>query len=259
MAMKPLKTDFSNLKLIDWGEYEPVGVKFEYFKPEGIEPLDHALALCEFPREAQKRDHAFYMCRENENCMGKGAMGMMDGPEPTWAGAGLIGQYMDIFKDATANQKCMRNYTVMNPGGTNYVVFAKLSVMDFEPDLIVCTGDMDQVGTLLRAMAYSTGEMFESKATAVFQCAFMFAYPVMTGKVNYIPLGTGHGTTARRTYATGEVMISIPSNWFSIIMENLGDMPLVPEAWAMSREEWLEAEEGIYGQIISDAKEAGWA
>ena len=202
MAMKPRTTDFSALSKINF-EFEPVGVKFEYFKPEGIEPLETPMAMCEMPREAQKRDTAFYMDRSNENCMGKGAMGMMS-EDPSWAAAGLIGERMDIFRDAT-------------------------------------------------------GEMFESKATPVFQCSWLFSYPVTTNKVNYIPMGMGHGTTARRCYRKGELLCSVPRPWFGTILESLNEMPLVPGAWEMTREEWLEVEEGIYGKIISDAQEAGWA
>ena len=202
MAMKPRTTNFSALSKINF-EFEPVGVKFEYFKPEGIEPLETPMAMCEMPREAQKRDTAFYMDRSNENCMGKGAMGMMS-EDPSWAAAGLIGERMDIFRDAT-------------------------------------------------------GEMFESKATPVFQCSWLFSYPVTTNKVNYIHMGMGHGTTARRCYRNGELLCSVPRPWFGTILESLNEMPLVPEAWEMTLEEWLAVEEGIYGKIISDAQEAGWA
>ncbi len=257
MAMTPRTTDFSALSKLAF-EYEPVGVKFEYFRPQGIEALDTPLAMCEMPREAQKREAPFYMDRSNENCMGKGAMGMM-GDEPSWAAAGLIGERMGIFRDASANRNCMTHYTVMHPGSVNYIVFSKLSVMDFEPDLVVFTGEIDTIGTIMRAMSYATGEVFESKATPVFQCSWMFSYPVTSNKVNYIPLGTGHGTTARRCYQKNELICSVPRPWFPTILESLKEMPLVPEAWEMSREEWLEAEEGIYGKIISDAQEAGWA
>jgi uncharacterized protein (DUF169 family) len=255
--MRPLTTDFSILNELGF-DRQPVGVKFEYFKPESIKRLDTPLALCEMIREAQRRSEAFYMDRENEDCMGKGALGMMDG-DPTWAGAGLIGERMHVFSDGIANRKCMTHYTTMNPGGTNYVVFAPLSDLSFEPDLLVCTGDARRIGTLLRAMSYSTGEMFESKSTPVFQCSWMFSYPAMTGKVNYVTMGMGHGTTARHCYEPGEMLISIPSNWFSTIMANLHEMPLVPDAWEMTRDEWLEEEKGIYAKIIEDAEKAGWA
>lgn len=257
MAMKPRTTDFSALSKINF-EFEPVGVKFEYFKPEGIEPLETPMAMCEMPREAQKRDTAFYMDRSNENCMGKGAMGMMS-EDPSWAAAGLIGERMDIFRDATANRNCLTHYTVMRPSAVNYIVFAKLSVVDFEPDLLIFSGEIDTVGTIMRAMSYATGEMFESKSTPVFQCSWLFSYPVTTNKVNYIPIGMGHGTTARRCYRKGELLCSVPRPWFGTILESLNEMPLVPGAWEMTREEWLEVEEGIYGKIISDAQEAGWA
>lgn len=36
---------------------------------------------------------------------------------------------------------------------------------------------MSQCEVILGAMAYSTGEMFESKATPVFQCSWLYSYP----------------------------------------------------------------------------------
>ena len=257
MAIEPLSTDFSVLECLEL-DRAPVGVKFEFFKPETIEPLDTPLAMCEMVREAQRRDKPFYMDRDNENCMGKGAMGMMGGGEPSWAAAGLIGERMGIFKDAGANMRCMRHYTTFKDGAVNYVAFAQLPVMDFEPDLLVFTGPMSKVGAILRAMSYSTGEMFESKSTPVLQCSSMYSYPQISGKVNFITMGAGHGTTARKAYEPGEVLVSVPSPWFPVVLGNLKEMETIPSAWAMGRDAWLEEERGIYAKLIKDAADAGF-
>ena len=52
-------------------------------------------------------------------------------------------------------------------------------------------------------------------------------------------------------------MVSVPATYFPTILAGLKEMDLVPEAWAMGREKWLEVEEGIYGKIVSDTAEAG--
>lgn len=44
--MKPLQTDLSIYGKFNF-ENPPVGVKYLFHKPEGIEPLDKSLALCE--------------------------------------------------------------------------------------------------------------------------------------------------------------------------------------------------------------------
>lgn len=257
MVMKAVTTDFSILEQLGL-DRPPVGVKFEFFKPESVKPLETPLAMCEMIREAQNRTEPFYMDKDNENCMGKGAMGMMHGGEPGWAAAGLIGERMGIFKDAGSNMRCMQHYKLFNEGAVNYVVFAQLPSLTFEPDLMLFTGTIDQMELILRAMSYSTGAMYESKSTPVFQCSWLFSYPQLTGKVNFVVMGTGHGTTARDVYERGEVVVSVPSPWFPVILKNLKEMEIVPEAWAMGRDGWLEKEEGIYGKLVSDTIEAGF-
>ena len=74
--MNPLKTDLSIFKKLNL-EKPPVGVKFLFHKPEGIEPLNESLGLCEMLSEAQARVKAFYFTKENENCFGKAALGMI--------------------------------------------------------------------------------------------------------------------------------------------------------------------------------------
>lgn len=253
MAITQRIHDFSVLESLGF-DRQPVGVKFEFFKPKTIERLDKELALCEMVAEAQKRPEPFYMDKDNENCMGKGALGMMEGGEPGWAAAGLIGEYMSIFKDAGANSRCMRNYTLFNQGAVNYVVFARLDCLDFEPDLLIFNGTMAQCEPILRAMSYSTGQMYESKSTPVFACSWIFSYPHLEGKVNFVPMDLGHGSTARKAWEPGTSMVTVPSTWFPVILENLRIMDIVPHAWTLSKEEWLEEEEGIYARIIADAQ-----
>ena len=57
--MKPLKQDLSIFKKLKL-ENEPIGVKFLYREPEGIEKLGKAMAICEMLREAQSSDAPFY-------------------------------------------------------------------------------------------------------------------------------------------------------------------------------------------------------
>ncbi len=255
MAIRPIMHDFSVLEELLF-DYPPVGVKFEFFKPEAFERLDRSLAMCEMVREAQRRDKPFYMDKDNENCMGKGAMGMME-EDPAWATAGLIGERMGIFKDAGANMRCMTHYTTFSKGAVNYVVFAKLPALDFEPDLLIFSGSIAQCEPILRAMAHSTGEMYESKSTPVFQCSWLYSYPQLTGKVNYLVMGLGHGTTAREAYESGSVLVAVPSPWFSVIIENLGLMEHSVHAWEIGREAWLSEEEAIYGGLVQETGEAG--
>ena len=55
-----MNRDFSVLKKLGLA-LPPIGVRYDYFRPEGIAPLeaDAALSLCEMMREAQRRDTPF--------------------------------------------------------------------------------------------------------------------------------------------------------------------------------------------------------
>lgn len=251
--MKPLETDFSPIEKIGL-ERPPVGVSFDFFKPEHIKPLETPVAMCEMIRTAQNADAPFYMDRDNEDCFGRGAMGMMGKDDPGWAEGGLIGPRVGVFKNPGANMRCMTHYTKVPVGGINYISFAKLPVLDFEPDLMIFTGPMRKVGAVMRAMAYSTGEMFESKSTPVFQCNWLFAYPYMTGKVNFITMGMGFGTTAREIYDPGEVIVVVPSQWFKEVMSNLEEMEIEIPAWRMGREKWIPEEKRVYGELAAEAE-----
>ena len=67
--MRPLQTDLSIYKKFNF-ERPPVGVKFLFQRPEGIEQLDKSLAFCEMLKEAHQRGTSFYFTKENENCSG---------------------------------------------------------------------------------------------------------------------------------------------------------------------------------------------
>jgi len=194
MSLRPLKQDLSVFNKLQM-ERAPIAIKYEFFEPEGIEKLDKALSLCEMVREAQQREKPFYISRDNEDCAGKCALGMMEGP--AWGEGGEIGERMDIFQDARANRHCISHYKTFQPGTVNFAAYSKLEQLTFEPDLLVFVGRADQAEIVLRAMTYSTGEMYESKSTPVFQCSWLYTYPVLTQKINFVITGMSFGMRAR--------------------------------------------------------------
>jgi len=254
MSIRPLNQDFSIFEKFCF-EREPVAIKYEYMKPEGFDQLDKKLALCEMIKEAQQREKPFYITVDNESCAGKGALGMV--PGPSWAEAGLIGEKMGYFRDARENMRCTTHYEVFKPGVVNYVVYAKLSQLTFDPDLLIFVGTADQAEILLRAMAYSTGDMYESKATPVFQCSWLYTYPHLMGKINYITTGLGIGMKARKVFPSGLVIVSIPANWIPVIVKNLNEMELVLPYFAMDRETWVQEEADAMTAIDQAARDAG--
>ncbi|MFP3975599.1 MAG: DUF169 domain-containing protein, partial [Dehalococcoidia bacterium] len=116
--------DLSVFNTFDF-ERPPIGVKFLFFKPQGIEqlPPDKNLSFCEMLKEAQQRGTPFYFGKENnEACVGKILLGMED-MEP-FAESGQIGARLGIFQEARANYIFYQHVPKFNKGIINYVAFS---------------------------------------------------------------------------------------------------------------------------------------
>ncbi len=125
--MKP-QTDFSIYEKFNF-EKIPMGVKFLFTKPEGIEPLDKKLAFCEMLKEAHQRKTPFYFTKENEDCFGKAALGMTVEDKP-FGESGLIGYKWGIFQEPRANSKLYHYNYHLGKGIVNYVAFSPLRPVD---------------------------------------------------------------------------------------------------------------------------------
>ena len=234
--MRPLKQDLSIYRKFDF-EKQPVGVKFLPTRPEGIEQLDKSLSFCEMLKEAQERGTPFYISKDNETCFGKALLGMED--LPAFAEAGDVGIALEIFQDARANSNLYQYLKVLPRGIINYVAYATLDKLAFEPDLLVILANTTQAEIILRAMCYSTGVLRESVSTGVLGCAWIYNYPYRTGKVNYTVTGLAFGMKSKEVYKEGYVLISIPYNWIPIITQNLKEMKWVLPSYTEGREKFL--------------------
>ena len=250
--MKPLQTDFSVYSQFNF-EKPPVGVKYLFHKPEGIEPLGKSLALCEMVKEAHQRKTPFYFTKENENCFGKAFLGMT-GDSPNLADGGELGLKLEIFQDPRANSRLRRFINNMEPGSVNYVAFSPLDKLTFEPDLLMLMANPGQAEIILRAMTYSTGEMYESKATSVGGCSWLYVYPYLSGKVNYTVTGLAYGMKGRQVFPEGWLLISIPYNWIPTITQNLKEMKWVLPAYTLGREKFMQYEYRIIKELAQESQ-----
>jgi uncharacterized protein (DUF169 family) len=248
--MKPLQTDLSVYKKFDF-ERPPVGVKFLPVRPEGIEQLDTTMALCEMINEAQQRKTAFYIDRDNEDCAGAMILGMLE-PRP-FAGGGELGVKWGIYQEARVNERLAANAPKMPPGNIKYVVFAPLEKITFEPDLMFLVATVSQAEILLRAISYSTGELWTSKATSGGACAYLFNYPYLSGKVNYITTGLTLGLKGRRVYPEGLLLFSIPYHQIPVVTQNLQKMEWVLPAYTDdTREKFLARRKRIFEELARE-------
>lgn len=215
-------------------EMKPVGIKFLFHKPDGIEKLDKNLAFCEMLKEAQGRG-PFYATKENIGCLGPLLLGMAD-HDPVFE-SGQVGARDGIFKEANANKRIYQYIPKLPKDTVNYVVFSPLDKLSFDPDILIIIAKVNQAEILLRARAYTNGKMLSVHSTPVLMCAWLFIYPYVSGELNYTVTGLGTGMKARQVLPEGLMLISIPYDLLPTMIENLQDMEWVLPLYTMSEEE----------------------
>jgi uncharacterized protein (DUF169 family) len=252
--MRPLQTDLSMFKKLKLAR-PPLGIKFLFFKPENVGPLpsQRSLSLCEMIVEAQKSKTPFYFDRGyEETCVGRILLGMQD-MEP-FAESGQIGEKLQIFQEARANYALYQNVPKFARHVVNYVAFAPLEALTFEPDLLIIAADHDQAEIVMRSMTYSTGEMYNSRTTPVMGCAWLFVYPFQSGKVNFLVPSMVHGMKGRELFPEGSIVISIPYQWIPTMARNLQEM-----TWHLpshrGKTQYLEEFGTILGELSGRARD----
>lgn len=248
--MRQLQTDLSILREFEF-EHPPVGIKFLFKRPDGIERLPEPAAICEMVGIAQRRGTPFYITTEDENCYGAVVMGMMEAP--LFAEAGMLGEKYEIFQEARANQRLYKDLPTLPLGVANYAAFAALDALNFEPDLLILLATPSQAEIVMRAMSYSTGELWESKKTPVLSCAWIYAYPYVTGKVNYMVTGMSFGSKAKEVFPEGWILISIPWDKMPVILTNLGEMTWELPSYTEGREKFMEREARYREECIAES------
>ncbi|WP_316348174.1 DUF169 domain-containing protein [Desulfuromonas acetoxidans] len=218
MLSDKAKQMFARLKL----EIPAVAVQYLPVKPQAVEHCDKTLAFCQYVKEAQDTGKTFYISKENDACYGKVALGMV--PKPPVTACGQAGLDFGVYKTLSGCRKLYQQLPVLVPGAINYVVFAPVASCDFDPDLIVLFADIPQADIVMRATSYLSGDLWESKSTPVISCSWMYAYPLISGKVNHITTGFYHGIKRRDIFKAGLRMISIPFNKIDEVVTALDEM-----------------------------------
>jgi len=228
-------------------ERKPVGVKFLMTRPEGIERLGKELNFCEMLREAQEGS-SFYVGKEDFQCVEKMLLGMEE-PEPALVG-GLVGETDELFQEARANRKMYQYLPRMLKGSVNFVAFSPVDRISFSPDVLVITTNVPQAQIVLRAITYSSGDMWSSKGTPVATCAWMYIYPVLSGEMNITITGLGLGMQAVQALPEGLILISVPWNLIPTMVENLQQMN-----WEPTEPEGGDAHRKRFNKLMEDLRQ----
>jgi uncharacterized protein (DUF169 family) len=242
--MKPSKVDLSVFDKFDF-RLPPVGVNFLFEKPEGMDRSNERVALCAMVKKAQQTNTAFYADLDSHGCLPGTYILGHDLPGPVEGG--YLGVALKAFKSARANRRVYEVVPRFKKGTINYIAFSPLEKLMLEPDLlIVVTDSVRQTEVLLRAASYSTGKALISKMTNVLGCGWLFAYPYLTGEINYITAGLGFGMRVQEAFPEGHQVLSIPHEWLLTIVDNLAEMAWVPPSF---EDETHEFDKQVFAQL----------
>lgn len=224
------------LDRIDWtvlGRFQflvpPVGVKFLALPPDGMQPLAQNMAFCEMLKWAQG-GNAFYAAAEHHTCeAGRYVLGQAQAVEHFINGE--FGAGLRIFQEPRAASRLYEYIPKLGRGIVNYVAFSPLDQIAFDPDVLVLLANTTQTEILLRAMSYRTGEMWSSKYSSAIGCAWILIHPYLTGEMNNVMTGLGHGMRRRKLFPEGQQLVSIPFDRLPSLLQTLQEMPWVLPAF----------------------------
>ena len=238
------KSDFTILEKFAF-ESQPVGIKYLSHAPEKIERLSKNLTLCEMLKAAQG-GQLFYTDVKNHTCDG-GAyiLGQADVPEQVKNGE--FGAGLGLFQDARTASRIYNYLPRIRKGIADYVSFSPLNQLQDDPDVLLILAKPPQAEILLRASSYKTGHMWVSRYSSAVGCGWLFAYPYISGEINFIGTGFGSGMRRRKLFPEGMHLISIPFDLLPSMLQTLQEMPWVPPHFGPDGPEYVKTLRGRLG------------
>ena len=218
-------------------DVQPVGLKFLAERPNAVDGLAENMALCEMLKHAQE-GNAFYAGVENHTCpAGAYVLGLEEAAGPFINGQ--FGAGLKIFDGPRAASRLYLYIPKIGRDVIKYVSFSPLDKLSFEPDVLILLANTGQAEILLRAMSYRTGQMWSSKFSSAIGCAWVLVHPYLTGELNYVATGLGHGMKRRGLFPEGLHVVSIPFDILRSMLRNLRDMPWVLPAYEADGPEYV--------------------
>lgn len=236
--------DKANIAKLDL-EFCPVAVKFSYNPPEGYEHNEKDAPLCAFIKEAQITGKSFYIEAGEKRCMGKAVLGAAAFDEV--AMSGVVGFEHGFFRTPACNARLYYEAPTLNRGACNYVTFAPFADCTFDPDLVFFVAPPKEASRIMRASSWYSGDIWESKSSIALSCAWMFAYPYISGKVNFCVTGISYGLVRQKMYPAGLHIITVPYQKLDEVLAGFNEMD-----WDLLS--LLDDEESIAITEKSDAK-----
>jgi uncharacterized protein (DUF169 family) len=220
------REDFAILEGFQF-DVPPVAVKYLVRKPQNIGHIEGKMTFCEMLVRAQKGD-TFYGDSRNLTC-GSYVLGWHTDEQTPTIISGEYGAGLQVFRDERAASRLYHYLPHIEKNVVNYVAFSPLGKLSFDPDVLVVLANISQAEVLLRAMSYRNGQMWSSKYSTAVGCAWLLAYPYLSGEINFITTGLGFGMRRRKLFPEGRMFVSIPFDRLPSMLDTLKEMPWVPE------------------------------
>lgn len=253
-----LKKDYSIINKLEF-EHTPVAVNYCFYKPEGVKILDKPAGLCEMAKVCNEKREAFYITAAQEDCVGKRFLGLpMEIPHMRHPDGGRLGVNLGCMQRPINNLNLRQYCPTMVPGSVNYALFTPFEKMVYEPDLLVFVGPPTKADVILRANSYITGEPFESIGTTVANCTNLFVRPVQSGKINYAVTGMSWGMNGRRVYQEGLVIVVVPFQKISTVLEGLNEMTWYRDALDLDRDGYVEWDRILTEKTQEESQKEYW-
>jgi len=231
--MDKKKLDYSIFNKFNF-EYKPVGIKYSMDKPEGIPEAAKELALCEAFKEAQT-SKPFYITKVQ---CGEQVLGQVEYPPLMYSGQ--LGPMFSMFKTPGANRRIYDYVPHLPLNSVKYTTHASIDQMTFDPDLLIFTCQPSQAEVLLRASSFSDGKMWHAKGTTCLACAWIYAHPYLSGEINWTVTGLGFSMKARGVLPEGLILITVPFDQISQLIENLKEIEWEPYWFKLGREGFVK-------------------
>jgi len=234
-----MRTARSALAALDRFDFDvqPVGVKLTATRPESVDRLGERMAFCEMLKKAQE-GNAFYADAASHTCeAGLYVLGQADALEPFISGR--FGAGLGIFDKPRTASRLYLHIATIGRGVVNYVAFSPLDRLTFDPDLLILLANTQQTEILLRAMSYRTGKPWLSRFSAAIGCSWIYIHPYLTGELNYVTTGLGHGIKRRKLLPEGLQLFSIPFDLLPSLLQALQDMPWILPAYKPDGQEFV--------------------
>ena len=170
--------------------------------------------------------------------------------------SGHIGPALRIFEEARANRRLYHYITKLERNSVKYVAFSSTDKLTFTPDVLILAADPTQLEIVLRAMAYATGKAWTSQGTMVVACSWLMTYPYISGEMNFIITDVSHGMRAKQVFPPGTILISIPYDRISQVIEGLEKIEWYPAMFTEGREahdrKFVETVEALHKKLEAD-------